>query len=401
MDLNYYRSDLGAVIVAAAILNDIIGWLLFAFVLGLLGKNETSNLPIYAVIILTLLFTLFMLTVFRKLIHRILPFIQAHFSWPDSLISFALLITFISAAFTDWLGIHALFGAFLAGLAIGDTYHLKEKVRTTIEHFVNSFFAPLFFATIGLYVNFITNFNIYLFLSFFFIGTILKLTGSFIGSKMGKLSNRESIAVGFAMNARGAMEIIIALIALRYTIINEEIFVALVSFAIVSSLMSGPIIKKILSIKAPVKFYNFLDSKAFIYTLEYLDKFELIDKLSEILSISNNLNKIDIKRSVIEREKIMPTGLEYGIAVPHARISGLKRPLIAVAVCPRGIDFQAPNGDSSHFIFLILTPKEDNLNQLEIMADIAKTFKKINFISGINFPTNYTEFLVLLKSEGN
>jgi len=59
---------------------------------------------------------------------------------------------------------------------------------------------------------------------------LLKVIGSYIGSKMGKLTNREGIAIGFAMNARGAMEIIIALVALRYNIINEEIFVALVTF---------------------------------------------------------------------------------------------------------------------------------------------------------------------------
>ena len=398
MDLNYYRSDLGAVIIAAAILNDIIGWLLFAFVLGLLGKNESSYIPIYLVIVLTLLFALFMLTSFRKLMHKVLPYIQAHFSWPDALITFALSITFISAAFTQWLGVHALFGAFLAGLAIGDTYHFKEKARTTIEQFVNAFFAPLFFATIGLYINFIDNFNILLFLQIFTIGTLFKIVGSLIGSKLGKLSNKEGLAVGFAMNARGAMEIIIAMVALRYNIINEVIFVALISDAIATSLISGPIIKKILSIKTPTKFYNFLDSNAFIYTLENVDKFTLIEKLSEVIATNNNLDSRIVKKAVTEREQVMPTGLEHGVAIPHARIEDLKKPIIALAVCPRGVNFQAPDGTLSYFVFLILTSNKDNLKQLEIIADISKSFRKTDYISEKNFPVNYTEFLALIKS---
>jgi mannitol/fructose-specific phosphotransferase system IIA component (Ntr-type) len=327
-----------------------------------------------------------------------LPYIQAHFSWPDSLITLALSITFISAAFTQWLGVHALFGAFLAGLAIGDTYHFKEKARTTIEQFVNSFFSPLFFGSIGLYINFITNFNTILFLTYFLIGTILKLIGTFIGSKMGNLSNKEGIATGFAMNARGAMEIIIALVALRYNVINEEIFVALVAFAIVSSLLSGPIMKKILAIKMPTKFYDFLDSNAFIYTLENVDKFTLIEKLSEVIAKNNSLDSKIVKKAVIEREKVMPTGLEHGVAIPHARIEGLKKPIIAVAVCPRGVNFQAPDGTLSYFVFLILTSNKDNLKQLEIIADISKSFRKTDYISEKNFPVNYTEFLALIKS---
>jgi Kef-type K+ transport system membrane component KefB/mannitol/fructose-specific phosphotransferase system IIA component len=398
MDLNYYRSDLGAVIIAAAIVIDIIGWLLFASVLGSIGKNESSNIPFYLVIILILLFAFFMLTLFKKFMHKVLPFIQAHFSWPDSTITFALIITFLSAAFTQWLGVHALLGAFLAGLAIGDTYHFKEKARTTIEHFVNAFFAPLFFASIGLYMNFITNFNIPLFLTFLFISTLLKVIGSYIGSKIGKLTNRESIAIGFAMNVRGAMEIIIALVALRYNIINETIFVALVTFVISSSLISGPLLKKILTIKTPTKFYDFIDPNSFIYTLENIDKFTLIEKLSKLLAKNNDFDINVVKRAVIEREMVMPTGLDNGVAIPHARIEKLKKPIIAVAIIPRGVDFQSPDGSLCYYIFLILTSTKDNLKQLEIIADIAKSFRKTDYISDKNFPVNYTEFLALIKS---
>ena len=94
----------------------------------------------------------------------------------------------------------------------------------------------------------------------------------------------------------------------------------------------------------------------------------------------------------------MPTGLEHGVAIPHARIEQLKKPIIAVAITPRGVNFQSPDGSLCYFIFLILTSTKDNLKQLEIIADIAQTFRKTDFISKKNFPVNYTEFLALIKS---
>ena len=94
----------------------------------------------------------------------------------------------------------------------------------------------------------------------------------------------------------------------------------------------------------------------------------------------------------------MPTGLEHGVAIPHARIEDLKKPIIALAVCPRGVNFQAPDGTLSYFVFLILTSNKDNLKQLEIIADISKSFRKTDYISEKNFPVNYTEFLALIKS---
>ncbi|MDY6820723.1 MAG: cation:proton antiporter [Deferribacterota bacterium] len=398
MDINYYRSDLGATVIPVAIINDIVGWLLFAFVISLTGTSNHVHFSFTTTIIITIVFTLFMLIYFRKFIHAIFPYIQAHFSWPDSIITFCLCVTFFSASFTEYLGIHALFGAFIAGLALGDTYHFKEKARYTIEHFVNSFFSPIFFGSIGLHINFITNFNIKLFLIFFLVGTILKVSASFIGAKLARLNNKESWALGFAMNTRGAMEIIIAIIAADLDIINSVVCVALIGDAIATSLISGPIIKKILSIKMPLRFYDYIDPKSFIYNPEYTDKFELLAILSDKLSINNNLDKEIIKKEVIKRENIMPTGLSAGIAIPHARIEGLQKPLIAVAVCPRGIDFQAPDYNLSHIVFLILSGPNHDLLQLKIIADVAKTFKKLD-ITKSKLPKSYTEFIAFIKSE--
>jgi Kef-type K+ transport system membrane component KefB len=138
MDLNLYRSDLGMLVVAAAVFNDLVGWIIFAVILGMLGTGAAHTLSIGQTIWLTLGFALGMLTVGRWLIHRILPWIHAHLSWPGGVLGFALSLALVSAAFTEWIGIHAIFGAFLAGVA-GD--QASAERTATIEQFV-SFISP-------------------------------------------------------------------------------------------------------------------------------------------------------------------------------------------------------------------------------------------------------------------
>jgi len=158
MDLNLYRSDLGMLIIASAIFNDLIGWIIFAVILGMIGAVRHGP-ALGNSILMTLGFTVTVLTVGRWLIHRILPWLQAHTSWPGGVLAFALSLTFAGAAFTEWVGIHAIFGSFLVGVALGDSSHLREHTRAIIDRFVSFIFAPLFFASIGMKVNFIANFD--------------------------------------------------------------------------------------------------------------------------------------------------------------------------------------------------------------------------------------------------
>lgn len=400
MDLNYYKSELGMLIVASAIFNDIVGWMMFAAVLSLAGKGDVNHMPIYVTITLTLLFTFFMITIMRRLIHKILPWVQAHFSWPEGILAFSLALTMIGAAATEMIGIHAIFGAFLVGLALGDTHHFREKTRTIIEQFVSAFFAPLFFASIGLNVNFVANFDFTITAVFLVIGTIGKVVGCSAAARFSGEGKRESLAIGFAMNARGAMEIILGLVALNFGLINEKVFVALVILAISTSMLSGPAMKKLLKLKKSFNFRDFLEPKAFVFIDQPVDKYKAIDILSDSLSICTGEHFGTIRNAVAERESIMPTGLKNGVAIPHARLKHLKKPVIATGITTHGIDFGSTDGHPAHCIFLILTPADDNIIQLEILAEIARTFKESGFDSKTVKPVNYTEFLSMIKSNG-
>ena len=155
MDLDLYRTDLGMVIVSAAVLNDLIGWTVFALILGLLDAHG-SGFDIAATLGLTLLFAILTLTAGRWLMHRSLPFLQAYTHYPGGVLGFAVTLGLLGAALTEFIGIHAIFGAFIVGVALGDSSHLSERTRVMIDEFVSFIFAPIFFASIGLKVNFIT-----------------------------------------------------------------------------------------------------------------------------------------------------------------------------------------------------------------------------------------------------
>jgi Kef-type K+ transport system membrane component KefB len=247
MDLNMFKTRMGMLVVASAMVDDVIGWMIFSVILGMIGKG--SSMPIWNTILLTAGFTVFMLTIGRGSLNRVLPWVNKKMAWPGGVLSLSLALCFLAAAFTEYIGIHAIFGAFIMGVALGDSEHFSERAKEIVHQFINNIFAPLFFVSIGLRVNFFTNFDLALTLIIIFIAFAGKIAGAGLGTRLGGFSWKESLAAGFGLNARGAMEIILGLIALENGLINEKVFVSLVIMALVTSMTSGPLMKWSLSRK--------------------------------------------------------------------------------------------------------------------------------------------------------
>ena len=242
MDLNMFRSRMGLLVVASAMVDDLVGWLIFSVILGLIGKGGQS-MPLINTVVLTIGYAVFMLTIGRGLINRVLPWLNKKLAWPGGVLSISLALCFLGGAFTEYIGIHAIFGAFIMGVAMGDSEHFSERAKEIVHQFINNIFAPLFFVSIGLRVNFFTNFDGLLTLVILAIAFTGKIIGSGSGARLGGFTWRESLAVGFGMNARGAMEIILGIIALENGLINERVFVSLVILPLVTSMTAGPLMK--------------------------------------------------------------------------------------------------------------------------------------------------------------
>jgi len=244
MDMNLLKTSVGQLIIASAMFNDLFGWLIFSFLLAI--KSGQESLGVGYTVLYIFGFGIFMLTIGKKFIDRSLPWIQTKLSWPGGVLSISIGICLLCAAFTQKINIHAILGAFIAGIAFGDSVHLHEKAREIIHQFITNFFAPLFFVSIGLRVNFIENFDATI------VGIVLvlayfgKVFGATFGAYIGGLKIKKAFAIGFGLNARGAMEIILGTLALNAGLISPKLFVALVIMALITSLTSAPLIRKFL-----------------------------------------------------------------------------------------------------------------------------------------------------------
>ena len=374
MDLKLLKSHLGITVLTAAVINDLIGWLIFAMILGMIGASGAPHSVAFTMIT-TILFATFMFTAGVKIIQKIYPWIQANFSWPAGALSFIITGALLSAAFTEWLGIHAIFGSFIFGVSIGQCPHIRERTLHTLESSISFIITPIFFASIGLEVNFFASLDWLVVTIVVLTGSVGKVAGSWIGGKLGALSNRESLAIGCVMNARGVMEIILGLIAYQSGLITESLFVALVFFAMATSMTSGALVQKILRRRTPVQLKNLIKKDQIVFEVQAVDRDSLLKEITAVASGALSLDPHELHNLVVNREALGSTGLENSIAIPHCHVKGLSEPKIFITFCPEGIDFYSPDQSLAKIIFLILTAEEDILSHLEIISQIGTFFQ--------------------------
>lgn len=273
MDLNLLRTEMGTVVMSSAMFDDLVGWILFSMILGMMNASSSHSFQgLKRTIVLVFVFAGLALTVLRWLIDKILPVIQAHTSWPGGVLGFIFTLTLAGAAFAEYAGIHAVFGAFIIGISVGESTHLRRRTSEHIHSIVTNVFAPFFFASIGLRTNFVANFHWGLTATVIGVACLGKLLGAGWGARLGGMDRRTAWGVGLAMNARGAMEMILGLLALQAGLIREEMFVALVVMALFTSIVSAPAMHFLLRRRRVLTVKDAVTSKLFLPDLEQQDK---------------------------------------------------------------------------------------------------------------------------------
>ena len=238
MDIGILKTKIGNLVLTAAMVDDFLGWILFSVISSMMGKQDGS----FSSVIMVFIFVIFMMTIGRWLVDKLLM-VGEKFLSLGGVLTLAVALCMISSVVTEYLGVRGIFGAFLMGVAIGDSKYFTERHQHILHQFILNIIAPLFFASIGLRINFITNFNLEIVAIILFISCTAKLLGAWLGSRMSGMSKNESMAVAFGMNARGSQEIVLGLLALQAGIIDEPIFVGFVVMTVVTILISGPFMK--------------------------------------------------------------------------------------------------------------------------------------------------------------
>ncbi|PPD44698.1 MAG: cation/H(+) antiporter [Methylobacter sp.] len=244
MDLDLIGTRIGMTVMTSAMINDLAGWALFAFILRNLGQGDPSG-NIFSTLALVLAYAALVLAIGRWLIQPFLRRIRYFQDWPGGLLTFVSVLIVLAAVGAEEIGIHAIFGAFLVGMAIGqDQGSGQEKpIKLMVQPFAINFFAPLYFVSVGLKANFFSQFDGILVLLVFVVACLGKVLGAGLGARLGGMRWREAWPVGVGLNARGAIEIILASVALEHRLIDQRIFVALVLMAFATSIISGSVLK--------------------------------------------------------------------------------------------------------------------------------------------------------------
>ncbi|MGA2846748.1 MAG: cation:proton antiporter [Candidatus Acidiferrales bacterium] len=396
MDLNLIRTEMGTVVMSSAMFDDLVGWILFSMILGMMNTGSHSFGGVKRTILLVSAFTLLALTVVRWLIDKILPFIQAHTSWPGGVLGFIFTLTLAGAAFAEFAGIHAVFGAFITGIAVGESTHLRKRTSEHIHSIVTNVFAPFFFASIGLRTNFVSNFNLGITATVIGVACLGKLLGAGWGAHLGGMDRRTSWGVGLAMNARGAMEMILGLLALQAGLIRETMFVALVVMALFTSLVSAPAIHFLLRRRRVLTLKDTVTTKLFLPAMKFRTKDEALQHMCEIAADTVSNAPERFLRLVLERERVVPSGWENSLAVPHARVGGLPHPIVVIGKSEAGIDFDARDGKLSRLIILILTG--DNQAQHDLLGDAGEMFSRKEAIDQVLEASTFVELVAALNA---
>jgi Kef-type K+ transport system membrane component KefB len=250
MDLNLMRRDIGQTIIAAGMSDDTIGWMMLSVVAGLAGGEAVTAGSILQTVGTVLAFMVLSFTAGRWLIKRLLDFVQDRVFSRDRLLTLVIVSAFAWGAISQALHLEAVLGAFVVGILFGQIRRLPEEVPQKLESLALGIFAPIFFAVAGLKVNLQNLLEpglLLIALLVIVVASAGKIVGTYLGARLiGGRDHWTSLSFGAGLNARGAMEIIIATIGLRLGILSQDMFSIIVLMAMATSLMAPTALRFVL-----------------------------------------------------------------------------------------------------------------------------------------------------------
>jgi len=242
-DLGVATTNEGAVALAACAVNDIFGWFLFTVVLSLVSAETvgavemaTDSLAIIGFVVVTLTVGGRVLALAIRLVER------TALTQPAASQTMIVSAGLLAGAITQWLGIHAILGFFLAGTMAASAQGVTGELRDSLSDTLNAIFVPLFFATLGLTIDFSDGLEAWPTIVFCAVAMGGKFIGAWLGGQIGGLTSKTSTLMGLIFIPGGAMEIVVATLALELRLIGQPIFVAIVFAALISSIIAGPLV---------------------------------------------------------------------------------------------------------------------------------------------------------------
>lgn len=400
-DLRLVKSEMGYLILSALTVNDLIGWVLFTIMLGMFTAAVINIGSIALVFIGTIAFAVLALTLGRRFSTVLFDHLKKkNVDEPSTSLTITMLLGLLFGSVTQWMGIHALFGFFIAGIVVGEAKAVSEQTRRIISQLVHSLFVPIFFATIGLKIDFVGEFDLLAIVVVCVAGMGGRYIGAWFGVTWSSVPRVNRDLISIAHTPGGIMQIVIAILALESGIITDPIFVSIIFGAILSTMLTGPWMKRSFETRTALKPIDFLCGDAIIPRLLATERQGAIREMAVALAEAGCIKNHDrLLTEIMLREKDYGTALGAGVAIPHARIDNLKNPVIAFGRSMSGIDWNAPDGQPVRYVFLLATPLGLDDVHLQILAGIARNMSNKDFEKRLRDAADTKQIKTILKSD--
>jgi Kef-type K+ transport system membrane component KefB/nucleotide-binding universal stress UspA family protein len=249
-EMNFMRRNVGQIIVASAIIDDTIGWIIIAMIFSLASRGTLDVLSVAQALLGTLAFLAVSFTIGRRLVFRLIRWANDNLVSTAAVITVILLLMSVMAMITHLIGVHTVLGAFIAGVLVGESPILTRQIDERLRGLISSLFMPVFFGLAGLSADLTVLKDpslLALTAALVLIASIGKFGGAFAGGALGGLSRQESYALASGMNARGSTEVIIATIGLSMGVLGQTMFSMIVTMAIVTTMAMPPMLRAALA----------------------------------------------------------------------------------------------------------------------------------------------------------
>jgi Kef-type K+ transport system membrane component KefB/nucleotide-binding universal stress UspA family protein len=246
MEVGFLRRNVGQIIMASAIIDDTIGWIIISIIGGIASRGVLDLAGLAVTVLGTLLFLVFSFTLGRRMVAHIIRWTNDHLTIEMPVISAILVLMFVMALATDLLGVHTILGAFVIGILVGQSPILTVHIQEELRGLIIALFAPIFFAVAGLSIDLKALRSpglLALAVGLILIASFGKVIGCYVGGRLGRLSNREAIALAIGMNARGSTEVIVATIGLSMGVLNRDLFTLIVVMAVTTTMIMPPMLR--------------------------------------------------------------------------------------------------------------------------------------------------------------
>ncbi|HWG06925.1 MAG TPA: cation:proton antiporter [Beijerinckiaceae bacterium] len=245
-DMNFMRRDLGQIIVASAIIEDTVGWIIIAVTLGIAGAGNIAAGSIGWILVSTALFLVASYTVGRTLAFKLIRWVNDHLVSEDMVITATLVLMLALALITQAIGVNTVLGAFVAGVLVGESPIMSSEIEERLRGFITAFLMPVFFGLSGLGADLTILKNPTMILAtagLVLVASVGKFCGAFSGGWLGGLSRKQSLALGCAMNARGSTEVIVATIGLSMGALTQNLYTMILAMAVITTMAMPPMLR--------------------------------------------------------------------------------------------------------------------------------------------------------------